>query len=76
MPQKWTLAGLAYLSVIVSLSWFGVNLLGIGLHSYGFTDFMIWSLAVFVTIETAIIFALIYRKENIGIKKTKRANER
>jgi ABC-type transport system involved in cytochrome c biogenesis permease subunit len=25
-------------NVVTSWSWFGVNMLGIGLHSYGFTD--------------------------------------
>ena len=29
---------MALLLVVVALSWFGVNLLGVGLHSYGFTD--------------------------------------
>ena len=31
-------AGMALTGVIVSLAWFGVNLLNIGLHSYGFTE--------------------------------------
>jgi hypothetical protein len=25
-------------NIVVSLSWFGVNMLGVGLHSYGFMD--------------------------------------
>jgi hypothetical protein len=25
-------------NIVTSLSWFGVNMLGIGLHSYGFMD--------------------------------------
>ena len=33
--------------VITSLSWFGVNMLGVGLHSYGFMDKAFWALAGF-----------------------------
>lgn len=32
------LAAMAMLNVVVALAWFGVNMLGIGLHSYGFTQ--------------------------------------
>jgi len=35
-------------NIITSLSWFGVNMLGIGLHSYGFMDKAFWALAVFI----------------------------
>jgi ABC-type transport system involved in cytochrome c biogenesis permease subunit len=35
-------------NVITSLSWFGVNMLGVGLHSYGFMDKAFWSLAAFI----------------------------
>jgi ABC-type transport system involved in cytochrome c biogenesis permease subunit len=34
-------------NVITSLSWFGVNMLGVGLHSYGFMDKAFWALAGF-----------------------------
>ena len=34
-------------NVITSLSWFGVNMLGVGLHSYGFMDKAFWALAAF-----------------------------
>jgi ABC-type transport system involved in cytochrome c biogenesis permease subunit len=34
-------------NVITALSWFGVNLLGVGLHSYGFMDKGVWILAGF-----------------------------
>lgn len=34
-------------NVITSLSWFGVNMLGVGLHSYGFMDSAFWALAAF-----------------------------
>jgi ABC-type transport system involved in cytochrome c biogenesis permease subunit len=32
------IAGMALTNVVVILAWFGVNLLSVGLHSYGFTD--------------------------------------
>jgi ABC-type transport system involved in cytochrome c biogenesis permease subunit len=35
-------------NVITSLSWFGVNMLGVGLHSYGFMDKAFWSLSAFI----------------------------
>jgi hypothetical protein len=34
-------------NVITSLSWFGVNMLGVGLHSYGFMDKAFWALILF-----------------------------
>ncbi len=34
-------------NVITALSWFGVNMLGVGLHSYGFMDKAFWALAAF-----------------------------
>ena len=51
-------AAIAYLGVIVALSWFGVNLLGVGLHSYGFTSGLAGGLAIFCTTSTAIIATL------------------
>lgn len=51
--------GLAYLSVIVALSWFGVNLLNVGLHAYGFTDSAAWSLCAFIVLETLFISGIV-----------------
>ncbi len=42
-------------SIITSLSWFGVNMLGIGLHSYGFTDKTFTALSTFVLIEVIVM---------------------
>ena len=51
--------GLAMLAVwgnaVVAWSYFGVNELGVGLHSYGFTEGMAMWLAVFVLAQLAII---------------------
>ena len=51
--------GLAVLAVVgnivVSWSWFGVNELGVGLHSYGFTEGVLLTLGLFCLSQLAII---------------------
>lgn len=42
-------------NVITSFSWFGVNMLGIGLHSYGFMDEAFKWLTLFIASQMAII---------------------
>ena len=42
-------------NIVTSWSWFGVNMLGIGLHSYGFMDAAFWWLISFVASQLAII---------------------
>jgi ABC-type transport system involved in cytochrome c biogenesis permease subunit len=42
-------------NVITSLSWFGVNMLGVGLHSYGFMDKAFWALAAFDGTQLALM---------------------
>ncbi|MBV8141851.1 MAG: cytochrome c biogenesis protein CcsA [Verrucomicrobia bacterium] len=42
-------------NVITSLSWFGVNMLGVGLHSYGFMDRAFGPLIGFIVSQLAII---------------------
>lgn len=42
-------------NVITSLSWFGVNMLGVGLHSYGFMDAAFKWLAIFSTSQVVLI---------------------
>jgi ABC-type transport system involved in cytochrome c biogenesis permease subunit len=49
------MAGLAALSVIVGIAWFGVNLLSVGLHSYGFISGVAAGLATFCAAEIALI---------------------
>ena len=44
-------------NVITALSWFGVNMLGVGLHSYGFMDKAFWALTGFCAIQ--LIFMVI-----------------
>ncbi|MBI1336228.1 MAG: cytochrome C assembly protein [Phycisphaera sp.] len=42
-------------NVVTSWSWFGVNMLGRGLHSYGFIDSAAWWLAIFVVSQLLVI---------------------
>jgi ABC-type transport system involved in cytochrome c biogenesis permease subunit len=42
-------------NIVTSWSWFGVNMLGIGLHSYGFMDQAFWYLMGFVALNLAFI---------------------
>ena len=42
-------------NVVTSWSWFGTNMLGIGLHSYGFTEAAFWWLSAFVALQLALI---------------------
>lgn len=49
-------------AAIVAFSWWGVNLLGVGLHSYGFTSGAMTSLVIYWGIEAFVLFlgGLIY----------------
>ncbi|HEX9402342.1 MAG TPA: cytochrome c biogenesis protein CcsA [Anaeromyxobacter sp.] len=50
-------------NVITSLSWFGVNMLGVGLHSYGFMDKAFWALSAFCGSQLALMgLALLPRR--------------
>jgi cytochrome c-type biogenesis protein CcsB len=42
-------------NIVTSFSWFGVNMLGIGLHSYGFMDAAFKWLMVFIASQLAVI---------------------
>jgi ABC-type transport system involved in cytochrome c biogenesis permease subunit len=42
-------------NVVTSWSWFGVNMLGIGLHSYGFMDKAFWALAIFMGTQLVLL---------------------
>jgi ABC-type transport system involved in cytochrome c biogenesis permease subunit len=42
-------------NVVTSWSWFGVNMLGVGLHSYGFMDAAFWWLLAFVASQLLVM---------------------
>ena len=45
----------SFVIVIVALAWFGVNLLNVGLHSYGFISGIAISLSLFCIAEILLI---------------------
>src|ERR1700676_5286800 len=62
-------------NVITSLSWFGVNMLGVGLHSYGFMDRAFGPLIGFIASQLAIIgLGLIPLKYWRGIRARQRSD--
>jgi ABC-type transport system involved in cytochrome c biogenesis permease subunit len=42
-------------NIVTGWSWFGTNMLGVGLHSYGFTQAAFWSLSAFVAVQLGFI---------------------
>ena len=42
-------------NIVTAWSWFGVNELGVGLHSYGFTEGVLLTLGLFVASQLAVI---------------------
>jgi ABC-type transport system involved in cytochrome c biogenesis permease subunit len=56
MVKQRGLAALAVFgNIITAWSWFGVNMLGVGLHSYGFMDSAFWWLLAFAGSQLAFI---------------------
>lgn len=55
--------------VILALAWFGVNLLSVGLHSYGFIENIGIGLAIYVAFEIFIIlyFFVLLKKNSAGL---------
>ncbi|MGB4057914.1 MAG: cytochrome c biogenesis protein CcsA [Alphaproteobacteria bacterium] len=58
MSQRTFIAATAFLNVIVALAWFGVNLLSVGLHSYGFISGIALALGIFCASEIILITIL------------------
>ncbi|MCC6738194.1 MAG: cytochrome c biogenesis protein CcsA [Planctomycetia bacterium] len=46
-----------FCAVVVAASWWGVNLLGVGLHSYGFTSGILLALFGYFAVEALVIVA-------------------
>jgi ABC-type transport system involved in cytochrome c biogenesis permease subunit len=53
--QRGLMALAVFGNVVTAWSWFGTNMLGIGLHSYGFTSAAFNGLIIFVASQSAII---------------------
>ena len=67
IPQALFMAGMAALSIIVALSWFGVNLLATGLHSYGFISGVAATLFAFCALEAMLIGWLWFKGHQKGV---------
>jgi ABC-type transport system involved in cytochrome c biogenesis permease subunit len=53
--QRGLMALAIFGNIVTSWSWFGTNMLGVGLHSYGFTDAAFVALSAFVVSQLALI---------------------
>lgn len=58
-PPEFAL-GMGLNNIIVALAWFGVNLLQVGLHSYGFDDGVARNLFIFIAVEVVICCGLYF----------------
>ncbi len=50
--------------IVTLLCWFGINLLGVGLHSYGFQSGTVMWLAGFVIVDSLVICLIASKKRN------------
>lgn len=50
--------GAALLIIVVMMAWFGINALGVGLHSYGFTDGVLLGLGAYSAAQVAFVAAI------------------
>ena len=55
VKQRGLMALTIFGNTVTAWSWFGVNMLGVGLHSYGFMDSAMWWLVAFVASQLAFI---------------------
>jgi ABC-type transport system involved in cytochrome c biogenesis permease subunit len=53
--QRGMMALAVFGNVVTAWSWFGTNMLGVGLHSYGFTNAAFQGLVAFVAVQLAVI---------------------
>jgi len=51
---------LALTNIMVALTWFGVNLLGVGLHSYGFISGIAYGLGGFIIAQITVVVGLYF----------------
>jgi len=52
--------GVSLVNIVVAIAWFGVNLLNVGLHSYGFTDNVAINLFAFIFIELVFVISMYF----------------
>ena len=67
--EKGVMAMAIFGNVITSLSWFGVNMLGVGLHSYGFMDKAFWTLSGFIATQLVLMTVCLAPRRAWGRKE-------
>jgi ABC-type transport system involved in cytochrome c biogenesis permease subunit len=55
VKERGTMTMVIFGNIITSFSWFGVNMLGVGLHSYGFMDKAFWWLSGFIASQLLLM---------------------
>lgn len=55
---------IALSSCVVIIAWFGVNLLNVGLHSYGFSSDTAMAISLFCLIEISLVIYLLYFRKD------------
>lgn len=58
-------AMLSLTTIMVAVTWFGVNLLGVGLHSYGFISGIAFGLGAFCGAQIIVVMLLYYRYKKL-----------
>ncbi|BDU69714.1 hypothetical protein GETHOR_18150 [Geothrix oryzae] len=66
--ERGTMVMAIFGNVITACSWFGVNMLGVGLHSYGFMDQAFWALTGFIASQL-LLMAICYAPARFWITK-------
>ncbi len=66
LSPLWFAALMALGNIIVALAWFGVNLLSVGLHSYGFTQGIALALGTFCVAELILVGGLVLLAKRKG----------
>jgi hypothetical protein len=51
-------------NIMTAWSWFGVNELGVGLHSYGFTEGVLMALGIFIVTQLGVVALALVPKRN------------
>ena len=56
LSNRWLMILTVFSNIVTVWSWKGTNMLGIGLHSYGFTEKTFYWLMIFFITQIAIMF--------------------
>ncbi|HJW72325.1 MAG TPA: cytochrome c biogenesis protein CcsA [Geothrix sp.] len=67
--ERGTMVMAIFGNVITACSWFGVNMLGVGLHSYGFMDQAFWALTGFIASQF-LLMALCWAPARFWVPRT------